>query len=265
MRKILFVTVILFLDFLTIYPQDRADVEFQNYISNYENFNFDSLLTKKFDNIVKLEKRRYPVSKSLGKREIDFNSHQSKFEYYFPFVGDHVYQCRKYILHVFENSTNIIGIICIDVYSTKPDSIKSYFNETELNKYIANHDSIYCTKTTKSDFIMEFSKDELYGYCSGNSPVNIIGPREITGGGFGEYPKLIDKFREWLRSYNIELQTLAIDALKVIYEAPYLGFNPESVKKEKENDLKIIKHIKERNVKVWKCNSNHSIELGRVY
>lgn len=265
MRKILFAIVLLFLDFLTIYPQDKADVEFQNYISNYENFNFDSLLAKKFDNLVKVEGMTNRRSKSWGKREIDSNFSQSKFEFYFPHAEENEFMWRKYILHLFENSTNIIGIVCIDVYSTKPDSIKSYFNESELNKYIAKHDSIYCTKTTKSDFIMDFSKNELYGYCSGNSPVNIIGPREITGGGFGEYPRLIDKFREWLRSYNVELQTLAIDALELIYEAPYLGFNTESAKKEKENDLKIIKYIKQRNVKVWKCDKYHTIELVRVY
>ena len=264
MRKILFVTIILFLDFLTIYPQEKADVEFQNYISNYETFNFDSLLVRKFDNLVRCEKKRYPISKTWGKREIDFQYKQSKFEFYFPYLAENTFQCRKYILHVFENPTKIIGIICIDVYSTRPDSIKSYFNEFELNQYIANHDSLYGSKTTKYEFIKELAMDELYGYCVEDHIYDARDFRQKVGVGFGDYPNHIDKFRKWLRSYNIELQTFAIDGLDLIYEGPYLELSEEA-KKKKETDLNLIKHVKLRNSKVWKCNNNHFPDLVRIY
>ena len=264
MRKILFVTVIIFFDFLMIYSQDKADVEFQNYISNYETFNFDSLIVKKFDNVVKREKKRYPMSKAWGKREIDFHFKESKFEFYFPFLDENTFKCRKYILHVFENSTKIIGIICIDVYSTQPDSIKLYCNETELNKYIVNHDSLYGTKTTKYDFIKEFARDETYGYCLGDEVIDMRDRREQVGVGFTDYPNHIDKFRLWLRSYNLELQTFAIDGLDLIYEGPYLEFSEEA-KKKKEDDLNIIKYLKVRNSKVWKCSNNHFPDLVRIY
>lgn len=260
--------LILFLNFLTTYSQDEVDVEFQNYISNFESFNYDSLLVKKFDNLLKLEGMSIRRPRNWGKREIDFNFRHSKFEYYFSYAEKNEIKWRKYILHLFENSTNTIGIICIDVFSTKPDSIKSYFIETELDKYIAKHDSLYCTKTTKSDFIMEFSKEKLYNeYSNNSSVVNFIGPDEIVGGGIGEYPSLVVKHRQWLRSYNLEHQAHAVDALELIYKTPYyIGFDRERAKKEKENDLNIIKYIKERNAKVWKWNYSYStIELLRVF
>lgn len=265
MKKIFFAIIFILFDILMIYPQDKVDAEFQNYISKYETFNFDSLLAKKFDNFLKIEGMSMRNSKSLGEREIDFNLKQSKFEFYFPYAEENSIRWRKYILHVFENPTKIIGIICIDVYSPRPDSIRLYCNEIELNKYIANHDSLYSTKTTKYDFIKEFAMNETYGYCQGDGIIiDMKDKLERVGVGFGSYPNPVDKFRKWLRSYNIELQTFAIDALDMIYQGTYFD-SFEEAKKNKEKDLQIIKYIKERNLKVWKCDSHHSPELIRVF
>ena len=100
-----------------------------------------------------------------------------------------------------------------------------------------NHNNFYQTNLTREDFINQILSYNIYGYFCGYAPVSYKIPR-VNELKFNK-KRNAKKFREWLKSFNPELQTYGVDALE--YLDKHTSF------KLTELDKKIIQHIKKRN------------------
>lgn len=247
-------TIICLLFSISVLSQNNLDKEFQDYISEYRNFDFNELSQKKFEHslaqysISNLPAHRRDTSLLIVRRDLDFNMQESIYRVILNYVAkDSFLGQLRYRLHVLEKNSEIIGIIC---ETNHPSNINSYFDEEEIEQYIHQHDSLYQTQTNKSNLITDLTKEVSYGYLCGIAP-QIKDVKERGNYKFDEI-RHIHIFREWLRSYNPELQTYGVDAINTIYKLPTFSIS-ENDKKIKEQDIFLAKHIAKRNSIINTC------------
>lgn len=251
MRRIL--TIIGLLFSVLLYSQNELDAEFQNSISDYKNFDIEKLSKKEFDNsLVKLldslpdhRKDRFYF---IVERNLDFNVNERIYQIILNYAKeDGSLMQLNYKLHVLKKDCEIIGIICKTNFPSKVDI---YFDKPEIEYYVYLHDSLYQTKTQISDLARDLVEGKIYGYSSYSLDIKPTQQdiAERYGYRFSDI-RNINIFREWLRSYNPELQTYGVDAIRIIYKQPPFLIG-EKNQKIKEHDMIILKHIIKRNTKI---------------
>lgn len=251
MRRIL--TIIGLLSSILLYSQNELDAEFQNFISDYKNFDIEKLSKKEFNHSLaklldSLPNHRRDKFGLVVERDLDFNLKEGIYLIILNYAKeDGSLMQLNYKLHALKKNSMIIGIICKTNFPSKVDT---YFDETEIERYIYQHDSLYQTKTHRSDLIKDLVEDRVYGYSCGIAPVLQETPEQY-GYQFNDI-KQLSIFRGWLRSYNPELQTYGVDAIRTIYkQPPFLVGEKEQIKKE--DDMLISKYIIKRNSTINTC------------
>ncbi|MFV0418092.1 MAG: hypothetical protein ACK5KT_05130 [Dysgonomonas sp.] len=251
MRRIL--TIIGLLFSVLLYSQNELDAEFQNSISDYKNFDIEKLSKKEFDNSLaklldSLPDHRKDRFYFIVERNLDFNVNERIYQIILNYAKeDGSLMQLNYKLHVLKKDCEIIGIICKTNFPSKVDT---YFNETEIERYIYQHDSLYQTKTHRSNLIKDLVEDRVYGYSCGIAPVLQETPEQY-GYKFNDI-KQLSIFRGWLRSYSPELQTYGVDAIRTIYKQP-LFLIGEKEQTKNEHDMLISKYIIKRNSTINTC------------
>lgn len=253
----IFVSVIILFISSLLYAQNELDTEFQEYISDFRNFDMQKLANKEFKHslarlsIKDLPSYRRDTCFVIVKRDLDFGVSESIYRVVLNYAAeDNSLRQNNYRLHVLEYNDSIIGIISDNKYLRKTDT---YFAEDKMKWYIDQHDSFYQTLTDKDDLVEELTENRIYGYQCGNAPV-IRDVPEKYGYKFNE-SKHLPVFRKWLRSYNPELQTYGVDAINTVNKLPGLTLS-ERDKRKAADDLKLIRHIKKRNSIINTCSGS---------
>lgn len=99
------------------------------------------------------------------------------------------------------------------------------------------HNEFYQSKLTITDFVNQSLEDHIYGYVCGFAPISYDVPRYNDL--LFNKEKNISEFRNWIKSFNIELQTYGVEALQYLQ-------NKKGIKLS-ELDKKLILNIKNRN------------------
>ncbi|MDU1889211.1 MAG: hypothetical protein E6767_00855 [Dysgonomonas sp.] len=254
--RISIIIISLFVSILSV-AQNDLDIEFQEYISDYQNFDIKKLSKKEFEHslarfsIQNLPSYRRDTSFLIVNRKLDFDVHESIYRVVLNYVAaDSSLRQNNYRLHVLKLEDQIIGIICNSNY---PKKIDTYFDEDKINWYIKQHDLFYQVITDIDVLISDLLQNKVYGYKCGIVPIEKEVPEQY-GYKLNEV-KNIPVFREWIRSYNPELQTYGVDALSTIYNKA----GSEIVQQQKravEYDLKLIDYVKKRNSIINTCSGS---------
>lgn len=245
----------IFITCLCYAQEDKADLEFQNYLSEFRNFHFEKLKAKKFEYIT-INPQEYRQKSSKGiVRMLDFEVKEEIYTIILGYNDSAYYLFKQYRLYVLRNSTEIIGIISVEKF-TKKEEKNVYFNEKEINNFIDKHNSFYNTNTSQSNLIEDLTKEVEYGYCLDNHILDSRDRRQKVMDKFGDKFNSSD-FRKLLSSYNAELQTFGVDGLEVTYDGLYMNTTKEQ-KTQKIIDLEIIRHIKDRNSLLQTCNRKNT-------
>ncbi|WP_298513848.1 hypothetical protein [uncultured Kordia sp.] len=239
MKKI--ITCIFFLQSLFLCSQNNkeieADYEMQGYFKNYQEFNLDSLQKKKFTYI-------RDINSTNGgfefERKLDEGLKQSIYTITIDYPSGKYMKYKEYKVYVFSKKDTIIGLINYDTYRKKTNS---YFDYEKLSLYVKQHNEFYKTTLEISDFVDQLKQMEIYGYSCGYSPVAnaLLEHRDL----YFDDLKNAEYFREWLTSFNPELQAYGLDALEHLEENEQLPLSPL--------EKKIIKYIKTRNTTLLQC------------
>lgn len=215
----------------------EVDYEMQGYFKDFQEFNLDTLKNKKFKYI-----RR--VNSTNGGFEFDRMLDNGLKESIYTVVIDYPLEremkYKEYKVYVFLKNDLIIGLINYDTYRKKTNS---YFDYEKLYAHVELHNKFYETKLENSDFVDQLVKMEIYGYSCGYATVSNAALEykdlyfdNITNAKY---------FRNWLTSFNPELQSYGVDALEYLEEKYKLQLSPL--------EKKIIKHIKARNSILLAC------------
>jgi len=209
----------------------EADYEMQGYFKNYENFSIDSLKNQKFE-LVKEDDRGF--GELLFERERDNGVSEKIYRVLINYISDRFTKYKEYKVHTFSKNDSIFGLINYDQYREKTNY---YFDFEKLKAQLKFHNEFYQSELTITDFINQSLEDHIYGYVCGFAPISYDIPR---------YNKLrfdkkknISEFRNWVKSFNIELQTYGVKALEYLQ-------NKKGIKLT-ELDKKLILNIKNRN------------------
>ena len=240
----IFITLFL-VTFFSTYAQNAdelADTEFRKYLNDFENFNLDSLTTKKF-----IHFEVQPPFSNTGIQR-DFNITEDKV--YVIIIPNGWDFFLDYNLHIFKENDSIIGVI-VKEYS----NFKYYFKDYKLPSLVAKHNDFYNTSLTVSEYLNELLEMEIYGYYCGYSPVY----KEVPEKDDFLFDKLenIEVFRKWLGSPNLELQTYGVDAMEYLKKHTKFKFRKE--------DHKLIKHIKHRNSLINTCSGCNAGIFKKVF
>lgn len=232
--RILIIYIILLFS-LQSFSQNRAEIEadyeIQGYFKNYENFNVDSLKNQKFK-FVKEDDRGF--GKLLFERKRDNGVSEKIYQVLINYIHGRYTKYKEYKVHTFSKNDSIFGLINYDPYREKANY---YFDFGKLQNYLEYHNEFYQTKFTTTNFVNQVLDDHIYGYVCGFAPVVYDVPRYNNL--MFDKKKNISEFRNWIKSFNPELQTYGIDALE------YLEKNKRI--KLTELDRKLISNIKNRN------------------
>lgn len=235
------------------YSQQNVDDELQFYLSDYKSFKFEDLKNKHFRFSIDTLKYKLPASyhnffNKLVTRDLDFGVEETIYFVRFYYLeSDGAIRHSSNELHVLSKDAATIGIICLN---KSQNVVTSYFDESEIQQYIANHDSLYHTTTQVEDLVNDLTANWVYGYSCGIAPV-MGDVHEKFGFKFNDM-RNIEVFRSWLRSYNPELQTYGVDAISHIYKKPKFTIGEKQEELEK-NDKSMVKHIKARSSIVNTC------------
>ncbi len=248
-RKLLLILAVVATSF--VFSQNRFELELENYLSDYKNFDFEKLINSNFKTFNVNPVQWHTQSKLNVSRILDFNIKEEIYTIVISYTDSTSYlRFAQYKLHLLKDTSEIIGLVYFEEFS-KQNTVNSYFNEDKINKFILKHNALYETNKNKSTFIREIIIDEEYGYCLSDHVVDNRDKISKVKDKFGkEYN--IDTFRNFIRSFNVELQTYGVDGLETIYNGFYPDIIPEQ-KRKKSQDIKIINHIKERNSVIKTC------------
>lgn len=245
------------------YSQQNIDEELQIYLSNFKCFNFEELINKQFKHSIdtlNLPKYLRNAFHKKVTRDLDFGIKESIYSIRLNYVGDDGFlKHTSNTLHVLSKDTSIIGIICLNEYKNLKTA---YFNESEIQSYISKHDSLYKTITQTSDLVNGLTSQHIYGYLCGIAPILRDIP-EKSGLKFDDINN-IEVFRKWIRSYNPELQTYGVDAIRYIYKKPKFSIGKKQNILE-EQDKELVKHIKSRNSIINTCSGCFAGIYERVF
>jgi len=239
MKKI--IVYFLLLNSFSLFSQNRneieADYEIQGYFKNFIEFNLDTLKSKKFNYIRKVDSS---FGGLLIKRQRDFNITESIYNIAIHFPEGKWMKYKEYKVHIFSENDSIFGLINFDPYREKTNY---YFDFDKLNEYLKCHNIYYESELKISDFINQILDDNTYGYICGYAPIVYDVPR-YNDFLFDDTSNIVE-FKKWIKSFNLELQTYGVDALKYL----------EKRKKYRltEMDKKIIENIKVRNSELKSC------------
>ena len=209
----------------------EADYEMQGYFKNYWEFNLDSLKNKKFKHVKEINSL---TGGFQFERQRDAGVTESIYNITIDFAEGKWMKYKEYNVHIFSKNDSIFGLINYDQYREKTNY---YFDFGKLKAYLEYHNEFYQSELTITDFVNQILDDHIYGYVCGYAPVVYDVPR-YNDLKFDK-KKNISEFRNWIKSFNPELQTYGIDALE------YLDKNKGI--KLTELDKKLISNIKKRN------------------
>ncbi len=250
--------ILLYSIFITCfsYSQNKVDLEFQNYLSDFRNFNFEELKQKKFESIIiNPTECKYPKTRKEVSRVLDFDISEDIYTINLGYKDSSYFRFKAYTLHILRKDNDIIGIICMEKFTDK-QSVHFYSNMKEINNFINKHNLFYNTNTSQSDLIEDLTRNIEYGYCLDKHILDTRNRRQKIMDKFGNTLNTTD-FRNLLSSYNVESQSFGVDGLESIYDSLYLNLTPEQ-KNKKSIDLHIISHIKNRNSTLKKCDGTNS-------
>ncbi|MGS2727870.1 hypothetical protein ACU8DI_14770 [Psychroserpens sp. BH13MA-6] len=209
----------------------EADYEMQGYFKNYENFSIDSLKNQGFQ-FIKEDDRGF--GELLFERKRDNGISEKIYRVLINYVSDRYTKYKEYKVHSFSKNDSIIGLINYDKYREKTNY---YFDFEKLKNYLEYHNEFYKSELTTSDFVNQVLADHVYGYYCGFAPVSYDVPRYNDL--IFDDKRNISEFRNWLKSFNPELQTYGIDAIEYLEKNKGLKLT--------ELDKKLISNIKKRN------------------
>ncbi len=216
-----------------------ADCEIQSYFKNYEKFNIDTLLNKKFNSFEIDTIFLKDCLSNMLQRERDGCILEKVFDIRITFPENGYMAGNEYSVYLFSNKNNdkILGLIN---YNFRRKKINSNFDFEYLKNYIKKHNIFYNTQFEIKDFINQITDTHYCGNCSSTF---YIPPKYLNL----EFDKKenVSEFRKWIKSFNIELQTNGVEALE------YISKNKNY--KLSESDKKIIENIKARNSTVIYC------------
>lgn len=217
--------------FSQVSKSSKVDAEMQQYFINYSKFNLDSLKQTEFRIIRKINQRQ---TYKVVERKRDFNVRESIFEIEVEYVNNKITLHKEYRVHVFSKSGVIFGLINYDVYQ---DKVKEYFDFTEFSNYLDSHNNFYQSKVTAKGFVDQVLAEHVYGFICGFAPAIYEVPRYNNV--LFDKKRNINKFRNWVKSFNPELQTYGVMALEYLEKNKGITLT--------ELDKKIISNIKKRN------------------
>ncbi|AZQ44193.1 hypothetical protein [Nonlabens ponticola] len=240
---------------LLSFSQSQAEMnavaEIQNYFKEYQNFDLDTLKLIDFKTIREVNPK-YSFGGFLYARDIDYGLTESVYEVNINYPDNKQIKNKSYNVHTFKKNNIIVGLISFDTYRKDTEF---YFEETTFDEYLSNHNVFYQTNLKKEDFISQVLSYHIYGYFCGYAPISYKIPR------YNDFKfdkkRNAKKFREWLKSFNPELQTYGVDALE------YLDENT-SFELSKLDEI-LIKHIKKRNSILSTCSGCEIGIYERVY
>lgn len=219
-----------------------ADYEIQSYFKNYESFNIDTLMNKKF-NSFEIDTVFLNDCLSIAlQRERDNCLSERIYDVKILFAEKGYMRIKLYKTHIFSNKNDgkIVGLIN---YNSHREKTNFYFDFEYLKNYIKKHNVFYNTKFGIKDFINQVTDTHYCGNCSSTF---YIPPRYLDL----EFDKQenVSEFRNWIKSFNIELQTNGVEALEYIEKSKNYKLT--------EFDKKIINNIKTRNSTVIYCSGD---------
>lgn len=215
-------------------------------MSDVANFSFDELSKKDFGGSSNENLPKKYINEEVT-RDLDFGVKESIYQVRLPYIENDEFTLFIAKFHLLLQDSTNIGIIVDPIYEEEK---YAFFDEGKITEYILKHDSLYQTKTTKDDLIKDLTAYEPYGYMCGMAPVMNMGTQK-DGLSFDDF-KNIATFREWLRSYNPEIQTYGVDAIHHVYKKPNFLIGEEE-KRIAEHDKTLTKHIAKRNSILYIC------------
>lgn len=241
-RTMRILTIYIFLIFsFQSFSQNKAEIdadyEMQGYFKNYSEFNLDSLKQKEFKHIKGIDSR---LTDYRFERQRDAGINESIYNIAIEFAEDKWMKYKEYKVHVFSKNDTIFGIINYDPYREKTNH---FFDFEKLKSYLDYHNEFYESELKIKDFINQVLAEHIYGYVCGFAPVVYDVPRydDLRF----DKKRNINKFRDWVKSFNPELQTYGVEALEYLEKNKGLKLT--------ELDKKLISNIKQRNSALNTC------------
>ena len=207
-----------------------ADIEFFTYLKDFQSYNVDSLVAKKFIHIENIRKLNWEEN---SERVIDFGISIKNYSLIVEKSG------RYNMIEVKKNG-KIVGIIAHELYR---GILINFLDEKEVSEAILEHNKFYESSLIFRDFVNDLANDVAYGYgCSIAPKIEKI--QSYNGYKFDNKDN-VEIFRDWIKSWNVEIQNYGMDALETLQKKRKVKLSPL--------DQKIIDHIKTRNSILITC------------
>jgi hypothetical protein len=244
--RTLFIVYLFTITFISnAYSQNKwkqANAEFQSYLKNFSEFNYDSLTQKSFKSIEKIG-GLFKANSLKCKRNRDFGIIETIYSIEIEYLTEKSYYSSiEYDVHIFSKKNTIFGIASNQV-GTRRNNQTSYFNNVELELLLKKHNQFYESEITKDDFTQNILTLHVYGHHCGEEGTE--NPSYFYGGISYKKSKNKKLFQNWLKSFNLELQTYGVEGLEYLNEHKGLKLS------DSEKDM--IAHIKERNSLLNSC------------
>ena len=229
-------SIIIFTISIQSFSQEKAFEELDSYLSDYRQFDFEQFIRHDFENF-EIEDNHFNGG-YLTTRERDWKITESIYHFEINYWIEKSSRYRFLNLHTFSQNGEIFLVIYHNDSFSERVLEPKYFGRIEKLKSVLNaHNNFYHSDFSIEDMISQLSEGEVYGYACGDAPIIEKIP-SIKGYKFNQKSNL-EIFRNWLQSFNLEMQTYGVDAIGYLVRNKGLKLSIE--------DQKIINHIKERN------------------
>ena len=215
----------------------NVDIEMQKVFIDFKNFSLKMISNYDFKSDYKFGSGNEDFI-----RKLDFGYFHKKVNFSIVSSDTQKSSCDYNIDLVIKNDS-IIAFFNLDYYDKNP---VVFYNEDKLNRYVNLHNKFYNSNSTLKDFIKSFKhqgNETRYGFACGFSPIidDVPSYNDI----YFDQIKKRKTFLEWLKSYDLGLQTYGVTAIE------YLKQNQKIILTIEET--KIISNIKTRNSEILVC------------